>query len=87
MVFTASTDHATNVTSYRFDVFASTANPATATPVATSNLGKPTPAANNDITSDQSTLFSGLAPGNYVATVTAIGPGGSTRSATVTFTR
>jgi chitinase len=87
VVFTASSDHATNVTSYRFDVFTSTANPATATPVATANLGKPTPAANNDITVDQSTLFANLAPGSYIATVTAIGPGGSTRSATIAFTR
>jgi hypothetical protein len=87
VVFTASTDHATNVNSYRLDVFTSTANPATATPVATANLGKPTPDANNDITSDQSTLFSNLAAGNYIATITAIGPGGSTRSATVAFTR
>ena len=71
VVFTASSDHATNVTSYRFDVFTSTANPSTATPVATANLGKPAPAANNDITSDQSTLFSNLAAGNYIATVTA----------------
>jgi regulation of enolase protein 1 (concanavalin A-like superfamily) len=87
VVFTASSDHATNVTSYRFDVFTSTANPNTATAVATANLGKPAPAANNDITVDQSTLFSNLAPGSYIATVTAIGPGGSTRSATVAFTR
>jgi hypothetical protein len=87
VVFTASSDHATNVTSYRFDVFTSGANPNTATPVATANLGKPTPASNGDITSDQSTLFSNLAPGNYIGTVTAIGPGGSTRSATVSFTR
>ena len=87
VVFTASTDHATNVTNYRLDVFISTANPATATPVATANLGKPAPAANNDITVDQSTLFSALAVGNYIATVTAIGPGGSTRSLTVSFTR
>jgi len=87
VVFTASSDHATNVTSYRFDVFTSGANPATATPVATANLGKPTPASNGDITVDQSTLFSNLAVGSYIATVTAIGPGGSTRSATVSFTR
>jgi regulation of enolase protein 1 (concanavalin A-like superfamily) len=87
VVFTASTDHETNVNSYRLDVFTSSANPATATPVATANLGKPTPDANNDITSDQSTLFSNLRVGNYIATVTAIGPGGSTRSATVSFTR
>ena len=87
VVFTASSDHATHVTSYRFDVFISTANPLTAIPLATANLGKPTPAANNDITVDQSALFSALAVGNYIATVTAIGPGGSTRSLTVAFTR
>jgi hypothetical protein len=87
VVFTASTNHATAVTNYVFDVFASGANPATATPVATSDLGKPTPASNNDITVDRAAFFSGLAPGNYVATVTAVGPGGRTRSTSVTFTR
>jgi hypothetical protein len=51
------------------------------------NLGKPTPDANNNITVDESTLFSGLAAGTYVATVSAIGSGGSSRSAAVTFTR
>jgi hypothetical protein len=86
VAFHASADHAT-VTSYRFDVFASGANPATATPVATANLGKPAPDANGDITSNQATLFSGLAAGNYQATVTAIASGGSSRSAAVTFTR
>jgi regulation of enolase protein 1 (concanavalin A-like superfamily) len=87
VVFTASADHATNVTSYFFEVFAAGANPATATAIASSDLGKPTPAANNEITVDRSALFSGLAPGNYVATVTAVGPGGRTRSTPVTFTR
>jgi predicted phage tail protein len=87
VMFTASSDHASNVTSYRLDVFASGANPATATPLATANLGKPTPDGNNDIASDQSALFSGLAAGNYLATVTAIGPGGSTRSSSVAFSR
>ena len=87
VVFTASSNHATAVTSYLLEVFASGANPATATPVATSDLGKPAPAANNDITVDRATFFSGLAAGNYVATVRAIGPGGRTRSTSVTFTR
>ncbi len=87
VVFTASTDHATNVTSYLLEVFAAGANPNTATPVATSNLGKPTPAANGDITVDRAAFFSGLASGSYVTTVSAIGPGGMTRSASVTFTR
>ena len=87
VVFTASADHATNVTSYFFEVFASGANPATATAIASSDLGKPTPAANNEISVDRSALFTGLAPGNYVATVTAVGPGGRTRGTAVTFTR
>jgi hypothetical protein len=86
VTFQKSVDHAT-VTSYRLDIFASGANPATATPVAASSLGKPTPAANGDITVNQATFFSALAVGNYVATVTAIAPGGSSRSAPVTFSR
>jgi regulation of enolase protein 1 (concanavalin A-like superfamily) len=85
--FTASADHATNVTSYLFEVFAAGANPATAVPVVSSNLGKPTPDSTQTITVDRSALFSALAVGNYVATVTAIGPGGRTRSAAITFTR
>lgn len=87
VVFTASTDHTTKVTSYLLEVFASGANPSTAAPVASSNLLKPAPAANGDITVDRATFFSGLAPGNYIATVSAIGSGGRTRSASVTFTR
>jgi regulation of enolase protein 1 (concanavalin A-like superfamily) len=87
VVFTASADHATNVTSYRLSIYAPGANPATATPIATSDLGKPTPAANNDITVDRATFFAALAVGNYVATVTAIGPGGQTQSSSVAFSR
>ena len=87
VVFTASSDHATNVTSYLLEVFASGANPSTAAPIASSDLGKPAPASNGDITVDRGTFFSNLAPGNYVATVTAIGPGGRTRSGSITFAR
>lgn len=86
VIFQRSVDHAT-VTSYRLDVFASGANPATATPVATSDLGKPTPAANGDVTLNRATFFSALAAGNYVATVSAIGTGGSSRSTSITFSR
>jgi predicted phage tail protein len=87
LVFTASADHATNVSSYRLSVYAPTANPATATPLTTSDLGKPTPDANNDITVDRATFFAALPVGNYVATVTAIGPGGQTQSSSVAFSR
>jgi regulation of enolase protein 1 (concanavalin A-like superfamily) len=86
VVFQASLDHA-SVTSYRLDIFASGANTTTATPVATSSLAKPVPAANNDITVDRASVFTALAPGTYLATVTAIAPNGSARSLSVTFTR
>lgn len=85
--FQKSADHATLVTSYRLDVFASTANPSTATPVKSVNLGKPAPSSTGLITVDQSSFFSALAPGSYLATVSAIGSGGSSRSAAVVFTR
>ena len=87
VVFQASADHATLVTSYRLNMYASGANPATATPISTANLGKPTPAANNDITVDELSFFNALAPGNYIATVSAIGSGGTSQSAAIPFTR
>ncbi len=87
IVFTASADHATMVTSYELRIYAAGANPNTATPITTSNLGKPTPDANNDITVDRSAFFSALAAGNYVAAVAAIGSGGTSISAGVAFSR
>jgi hypothetical protein len=87
LVFQKSADHATLVTSYRFDIFSSSANPATATPLRSVNLGKPTPAANGDITIDESSVLTALAAGTYQATVSAIGAAGESRSAPVTFVR
>lgn len=87
VVFTASVDHNTTVTSYRLEVFANGADPNTATPVATSDLGKPTPNASNEIPVDRTAFFTALAPGTYLATVSAVGTGGSSRSAPVSFTR
>jgi regulation of enolase protein 1 (concanavalin A-like superfamily) len=87
VVFTASTDHDSNVASYLLEVFASGADPQTASSIASSDLGKPTPDANRDITADRSAFFYALAPGNYIATVKAIGPGGSTRGTAVAFSR
>jgi hypothetical protein len=87
VVFTASADHSTNVTSYVLKIFLPHVDVATAMPIATSDLGKPTPDANGDITVDRSTFFSALAPGSYVATITAVGPGGQTQGSGVPFTR
>jgi hypothetical protein len=86
LVFQRSVDHAV-VTSYLLEVFAAGANPATATPIATSNLGKPTPATNGDITVDRATFFAALAPGTYQATVSSINSNGRSRSAPVDFSR
>jgi len=86
VVFHASSDNSI-VTSYRLDVFASGANPSTATAIATSDLGKPTPDVNGDITVDRGTFFAALAPGTYQATVSAIDSAGLGRSSSVTFTR
>jgi regulation of enolase protein 1 (concanavalin A-like superfamily) len=87
VVFQASADHATLVTRYELRIFASSANPLTATPLVKSDLGKPTPASNGDITVDRATVFSALAVGNYVAAVSAIGSGGTSTSTGIAFSR
>ena len=87
VAFQASADHNSLVTRYELRIFASGANPATATPVAISDLAKPAPDANGDITVDRAAFFSGLAAGDYVAAVAAIGDGGASISTGVGFTR
>jgi hypothetical protein len=86
IAFTASTNHAT-VTRYVLEVFPSTANTATAVPTATSDLGKPTPAANGDIVVDRTTFLNGLARGSYLVTISAVNAVGSSRSVAIPFTR
>ena len=83
----ASADHATLVQYYLLEVFAGGANPSTATPVKALNLGKPTPDAGGTITLNEAAFFSALAPGSYIATVSAVGTSGKGRSAPVSFTR
>jgi regulation of enolase protein 1 (concanavalin A-like superfamily) len=86
LVFTASPDHATNVTSYIVALYRGV-DPVTASPVATRDIGKPTP-ANGDISIDISTLVDPLPAGSYYAVVRASGPGGTTASApSATFTK
>jgi regulation of enolase protein 1 (concanavalin A-like superfamily) len=86
-VFQASADHATLVTNYWLDIFSDGSDPNTATPLASSDLGKPTPDASGVITADCAAFFGALAPGTYIATVSAVGSGGEGRSAPVTFVR
>jgi regulation of enolase protein 1 (concanavalin A-like superfamily) len=78
VAFAPSPDHSTAVTSYSVAIRRA-GDPVSATPVATRNLGKPTP-SNNEISVDISTLIDPLPAGSYYAVVTAIGPGGSAAS-------
>ncbi|HEY3157891.1 MAG TPA: Ig-like domain-containing protein [Vicinamibacterales bacterium] len=84
--FTASADHNTLVTRYVLDIFASGADPNTATPIASQDLGKPA-VVNGDCTADISPTYNGLAAGSYIATVSAVGSGGSSRSPATPFTK
>ena len=78
LVFTASPDHATLVTSYTVALYRAS-DPVTATPVASKSLGKPTP-SNNEISASISDIVNPLPAGSYYAVVTAVGSGGSARS-------
>jgi regulation of enolase protein 1 (concanavalin A-like superfamily) len=79
VVFNASSNHALSVTSYSVAIYRA-ADPVTGSPVATRDLGKPSPTS-GEITADISTLVNPLASGSYKAVVRAIGPGGTTASA------
>jgi hypothetical protein len=87
VAFTASADHETNVTSYFFEVFANSTDLNAQRALTSSDLGKPLPDANRTIVVDRTTLLSALATAKYLVTVTAIGPGGRTRSAPADFLR
>lgn len=84
IAFTASADHAKTlpdgtaaVTGYQFDTVIG--NPLGALAL-TKSLGKPTPDATNTITVGI-TEFGGLPFGQYVGFVSAVGPGGTAKSA------
>jgi hypothetical protein len=77
--FTPPADHATAVTSYLLEIFNAGANPSTATPVRTVNIGKPS-ITNGEIRVDVSSTIQPLTAGNYFATISAIRSSGSTRS-------
>ncbi|MEO5895021.1 MAG: hypothetical protein ABIS06_04920 [Vicinamibacterales bacterium] len=87
VVFLASADHETLVTNYVLEIYTSGSTPGISTPVGTSDLGKPSLALTMEITVDRSALFQALTPGNYIAAVTAVGAGGSSRSLTAAFAR
>ena len=79
-VFTPSSNHDTAVDRYVLEIFPLGADTTVANPIGTQDLGKP--AINNgECRADVSAAILALLPGSYVATVTAIGEGGSAQSA------
>jgi chitinase len=84
-IFAPSADHST-VTNYLFDIFPAGADPNTANPVASSDLGRPS-VVNGECSANVSQVIQGLAPGNYIATVVAVSGGGMSRSTPSSFTR
>lgn len=86
LTFSPSPDHGT-VTKYVFEVFKAGANPSTATPAKTQDLGKPA-VVNGSITVSVGTTIQALPSGSYFATVRAVNAAGWSRSApSNTFTR
>jgi hypothetical protein len=79
-VFAPSSNHATAVDRYVIEIFTAGADTRVANPVATRDVGKPS-ITSGEIRANISSTILGLNPGNYVATVTAFGDGGSTQSA------
>ncbi len=79
-VFTPSSNHSTAVDRYVVEIFTAGADTRVANPVSSRDIGKPS-ITSGEIRADISSTIMGLNPGNYVATVTAFGDGGSTQSA------
>jgi len=78
VAFAPGADYATSVTSWSVELRRST-DGATATPVATRNLGKPA-VVSGAITVDISTLVDPLPAASYYAVIVSTGAGGSTPS-------
>ena len=85
--FNASPDHATNVDAYRLNIYAANANPTTATPLATSDLGKPAPDAQGQIAVDRTSFVLSMPAGAYLATVSAVNASGAAQSGSISLTR
>ena len=87
LAFTASADHALVVVSYKLEIFKQGVNPSTGLPSGTLSLGKPA-VTNGQIGVDITATVQALSAGTYVATVSAAGTAGFSRSAaSAPFTR
>jgi hypothetical protein len=80
VIFVPSTSPTTAVDRYFLEIFPLGVDWTVANPVATQDLGKPA-VVSGECRVDISQTTNALAPGSYIATVTAIGSGGSSQSA------
>jgi hypothetical protein len=71
---------------YLLEVFPAGANPNSAAPIATQNLGLPA-VVSGECSADVRSTIVGLGPGDYIATVASMGSGGKLRSNSFSFTR
>jgi hypothetical protein len=77
--FVPSSNHDQAVTNYVLDIYEEGTDPSGGTPVATAALGKPV-VVDGECRVDITSTVGSLPPGSFIATVTALGPGGSARS-------
>ncbi len=76
-VFNPSSDHSTSrVTSYSLEIFTAGVDPNTATAIGRQSVGKPS-IVNGECRANIATTINGLPSGRYVATIAAVGPGGT----------
>jgi regulation of enolase protein 1 (concanavalin A-like superfamily) len=87
VVFQASEDHESLVSRYVLEIYAASGVPGVSAPLAVSDLGKPSPSSTGEIMVDRSAFFEPLAPGSYLAAVTAVGVTASARSEPILFSR
>jgi regulation of enolase protein 1 (concanavalin A-like superfamily) len=78
-VFTPSPNQDSTVSHYVLNIFYVGADPYASNPIASVNLGLP-PIVNGEARADIAAAVSALSPGNYFATVTAVGYGGEATS-------
>lgn len=87
LAFTTTTQDESLATGYVVEVFSPTANVSTGTPLATQSIGKPTLDASGNAQVDITTMYNGLAAGNYQMAVRVNWSGGFAMSVPIAFTK
>jgi hypothetical protein len=80
LIFTPSSNHTTAVDRYVLEIFPAGADTRVANAIVTRDVGKPA-VSGGECRVDVTSTILGLSAGNYVATISAVGDGGTTQSA------